>query len=133
VPLITGIAIGLATLAAAALAVAARQPARLLSLALLEPAWAGNWDWSTEHRKLWAKYNELEQLPAEHFTPAFMRLSLRSEVELPAPPPGPPPPWMRQRPAGIRAFMRTFESYDLKPRHAGRVRPSCLLRVGRPE
>src|SRR6266550_3944709 len=34
---------------AAALAFAAREPARLRSLALLEPAWGGNWGWSTEH------------------------------------------------------------------------------------
>ena len=51
---------------------------------------------------------ELERLPSERFMPAFMRLQVRPGVELPAPPPGPPPPWMRQRPAGIRAFMRTF-------------------------
>ncbi|MEE9095449.1 alpha/beta fold hydrolase [Pseudarthrobacter phenanthrenivorans] len=31
---------------AAALALAARHTERLRSLALLEPAWAGNWDWS---------------------------------------------------------------------------------------
>jgi len=98
---------------AAALAFAARQPARLLSLALLEPAWAGNWGWSTEHRRLWARYDELAQLPAEQFTPAFMRLQVRADVELPAPPTGPPPPWMDKRPAGIRAVVRTFQSYDL--------------------
>ena len=45
--------------------------------------------------------------------PAFIRLQVRSEVQLSAPPPGPPSPWMRQRPAGIRALMRTFKSYDL--------------------
>ena len=39
---------------AAALACAARNPARLLSLGLLEPAWAGDWDWSAEHERLWA-------------------------------------------------------------------------------
>lgn len=98
---------------AAALAFAAHRPARLLSLALLEPAWAGNWGWSTEHSRLWAKYDEFEQLPPEQFTPAFMRLQVRPEVELPAPPPGPPPRWMKHRPAGIRAFMRAFKAYDL--------------------
>jgi pimeloyl-ACP methyl ester carboxylesterase len=98
---------------AAALAFAARQPARLLSLALLEPAWAGNWGWSAQHKRLWAQYDELEQLPPEQLMPAFMRLQVRPAVQLPAPPPGPPPPWMRQRPAGIRALMRTFKSYNL--------------------
>ena len=97
---------------AAALAVAASHPARVQSLSLLEPAWAGSWGWSPEHRALWAKYDELEQLPPEQFTPAFMRLQVRPEVRLPALPPGPSPPWMRQRPAGIRAFMRTFKTYD---------------------
>jgi pimeloyl-ACP methyl ester carboxylesterase len=98
---------------AVSLAVAARQPARLLSLALLEPAWGGSWGWSAEHTTLWAKYDELQHGPPEQFTPAFMRLQVRPEVQLTAPPPGPPPSWMSQRPAGIRAFMRTFKTYDL--------------------
>jgi len=37
---------------AAALAFTAKHPGRLLSLALLEPAWAGNWDWSPAHAEL---------------------------------------------------------------------------------
>jgi pimeloyl-ACP methyl ester carboxylesterase len=98
---------------AAALAFAARQPARLLSLALLEPAWAGDWGWSAQHSRLWARYDELAQLPAEQFTSAFMRLQVRADVELPAPPTGPPPPWMGKRPAGIHAVVRAFQSYDL--------------------
>jgi pimeloyl-ACP methyl ester carboxylesterase len=98
---------------AAALAFAAGQPARLLSLALLEPAWAGNWGWSAQHARLWARYDELAQLPAEQFTPAFMRLQVRADVQLPAPPTGPPPPWMGKRPAGIRAVVRAFRSYHL--------------------
>ncbi len=98
---------------AAALAFAARWPDRLQSLALLEPAWGGNWGWSPEHAALWARYDELELLPPDELMPAFMRLQVRPEVSLPPGPPGPPPPWMSQRPAGIRAFMQTFKSYDL--------------------
>lgn len=98
---------------AAALAFTAHHPARLLSLSLLEPAWAGNWGWSPEHAALWAQYDKIAQLPPEQFMPAFMRLGVRPEVQLAAPPPGPPPPWMRQRPAGIRAFLHTFKTYDL--------------------
>jgi pimeloyl-ACP methyl ester carboxylesterase len=98
---------------AAALAVAARRPARLLSLALLEPAWAGNWGWSPKHSALWATYDELEHLPPEQFIPAFMRLQVRPEVQLSTPPAGQPPAWMRQRPAGIRALMRTFKTYTV--------------------
>ena len=97
----------------AALAVAASHPRRLRSLSLLEPAWCGDWGWSPEHRKLWAMYGDIENLPPEQFTPAFMRLQVRPGVEPPRPPPGPPPPWMERRPAGIRAFLRTFRSYDL--------------------
>jgi pimeloyl-ACP methyl ester carboxylesterase len=99
---------------AAALAFAAREPARLRSLALLEPAWGGGWGWSTGHAKLWAEYDVLAQLPPEQFMAAFMRLQLRPEVPAPAPLPGPPAPWMKQRPAGIRAFMRTFQTYNLE-------------------
>lgn len=98
---------------AAALAFAAKHPERLQSLALLEPAWAGDWDWSpayAEHRK---KYDELETLPPKQFLPAFMRLAVKHDVVLPPSEPGPPPPWMAKRPAGIRAFLHTFKGYDL--------------------
>lgn len=96
-----------------ALAYAARDPARLLSLALLEPAWAGDWDWSPAHRRLWESYREVEQLPPDQSMPAFMRLQVRPEVELPAPPSGSAPPWMAKRPAGIRALLSTFRNGGL--------------------
>jgi pimeloyl-ACP methyl ester carboxylesterase len=98
---------------AAALAVAARFPDRLSSLALLEPTWAGRWDLSPTEQALWHRYEELQGLPPDQFMAAFMRLGVKSGVELRPPPPGEPPPWMAKRPAGIRAFMRTFEIYDL--------------------
>lgn len=98
---------------AAALAFAARCPERLASLALLEPAWAGRWDLSPAERALWQAYDELRRLPPDQFMPVFMRLGVKPGVELQAPPPGEPPPWMAKRPAGIRAFMRTFEIDDL--------------------
>jgi pimeloyl-ACP methyl ester carboxylesterase len=100
---------------AVALAVAARDPERLLSLALLEPAWAGNSDLSTAEQELWKQYDELIGLPHEQFMPAFMRLNLRAGVEPPERPDGPPPDWMRKRPAGINAFMTTFKTYSLDP------------------
>ena len=98
---------------AAALAFAARFPDRLWSLALLEPAWAGNWDLSSAEQALWREFEGLRGLPPEQFMPGFMRLGVKPGVELPSPPPGEPPPWMAKRPAGINAFMRTFETYDL--------------------
>lgn len=101
---------------AAALALAARHPDQLSSLALLEPAWAGNWDMTPAERALWTEYERLESLPPAQFMGAFMRLNVRPGVELPSPPPGDPPPWMATRPAGIRAFMRTFTTYTLDRR-----------------
>jgi pimeloyl-ACP methyl ester carboxylesterase len=98
---------------AAALATAALHPGRLLSLALLEPAWSGNWDLSEAERAIWRESEKLEALPPDEFMAAFVRLELRPGVAPPAPPPGPPPPWMAKRPAGIRALMRTFQTYDL--------------------
>ena len=98
---------------AAALAVAARRPERLSSLALLEPAWAGNWDLSPAEQALWQEYERIVGLPPEQFMSTFVRLGLRPGVEPPPHPPGEAPPWMAKRPAGIRAFMRTFKSYDL--------------------
>jgi pimeloyl-ACP methyl ester carboxylesterase len=98
---------------AAALAFTARYPDRLWSLALLEPAWAGNRDLSPAEEALWREYERLEGLPPEQLMPAFMRLNLKPGVSLPPPPAGEMPPWMAKRPAGINAFMRTFRDSDL--------------------
>lgn len=99
---------------AAALAFAAKQPERLRSLALLEPAWAGSWGWSPAHTELWKKYESLPDLPPDEFMAQFVRLGVRPGVTAGLPTGGgTPPPWMAKRPAGIRAFLRTFETYDL--------------------
>lgn len=98
---------------AAALAFTARHPDRLLSLALLEPAWAGNWDLSPEERALWQEYERLEDLPPQQFMEAFVQLQVRQGVAPPAPPSGDPPAWMAKRPAGIGAFMQAFKTYEL--------------------
>lgn len=98
----------------AALAFTAKHPDRLLSLTLLEPAWAGSWDWSPAHTQLWKEYEALETLPPDQFMAAFMRLGVKPDVVLPPPPEGGPPPWMAKRPAGIRAFLRVFKIYDLE-------------------
>lgn len=98
---------------AAALAFTARYPERVRSLALLEPAWAGSWDWSPEHRQVRAQYRQLRDLPPDEFMAGFMRLGVKDGVELPPAPRGDPPPWMAKRPAGILAFLDTFDSYDL--------------------
>jgi pimeloyl-ACP methyl ester carboxylesterase len=97
----------------AALAFTARYPDRLLSLALLEPAWAGNWDLSPAEQALWREYERLEGHAPEQFMAAFMRLNLKPGVSPPPPPVGEAPPWMAKRPAGISALMRTFKTYDL--------------------
>lgn len=97
-----------------ALAFAAVHAERLGSLALLEPAWAGNWsDASTSHQALWREYVRFAALAPEESMPAFVRMQLQAGVEPPQPPPGPPPPWMAQRPGGIRAIIEAFLAYDL--------------------
>ena len=97
----------------AALALTARHPERLLSLALLEPAWAGNWDLDPAERAVWQEAERLENLPDDERMRAFMQLQVQPGVALSPPPPGDPPPWMAKRPAGISAFMRTFKTYEL--------------------
>ena len=113
----------------AALAFAAKHPGRLLSLALLEPAWAGDWDWSPAHAELWKQYEQLEALPPEQFMAAFMKLGVKPDVVLP-PPPDPPPPWMAKRPAGIRAFLRTFKTYDLDRESLAAFRQPVFFALG---
>jgi len=99
---------------AVALAFAARFPDRLSSLALLEPAWAGNWDWSPEHASVWAELDRLETLPPAEFMGAFVRLAVQADAKVPPPRPGEQPAWMAKRPAGIKAFNRAFKTYDLR-------------------
>jgi pimeloyl-ACP methyl ester carboxylesterase len=98
---------------AAALALTARHPQRILSLGLLEPAWAGNWDLSPAEAALWESQKRIADLPAEEFMPAFVRLALKPGVPPPERPPGEPPPWMAKRPAGIDALIRAFGTYEL--------------------
>jgi pimeloyl-ACP methyl ester carboxylesterase len=97
---------------AATLAFAGRHPERLLSIALLEPAWAGRWDLSPAEQALWREHERLEAFPSDEFMREFVRLNLKPGVE-PPPPSGEPPAWMAKRPGGIRALTRAFKTYDL--------------------
>jgi pimeloyl-ACP methyl ester carboxylesterase len=98
---------------AAALEAAARFPERLLSLGLLEPAWAGDWEQGDAERALWRELDKLEGLPPDEYIAAFVRLELRPGVDPPERAPGPPPPWMANRPAGISTLMRAFKTSGL--------------------
>jgi pimeloyl-ACP methyl ester carboxylesterase len=93
---------------ASSLAFAATQPERLRSLALLEPAWAGNEGLDHEEEAVWREYDRIMALPPEEMMPAFVRTNLAPGVEPPPPPHGSPPPWMAKRPAGLMAFTRAF-------------------------
>jgi pimeloyl-ACP methyl ester carboxylesterase len=115
---------------ATALVFAATHPRRLASLALLEPAWAGNRARSAAEKAVWAEHDRLEGLSDEEYLPAFMRLGLRPGVPLPAPPPPEPPPWMAQRPAGIRAIQRAFERTEIDPEALGRLTAPVYLALG---
>jgi pimeloyl-ACP methyl ester carboxylesterase len=99
---------------ASSLAFAAMYPERLLSLALLEPAWAGNTDLSQEELAVRAQFEEAaaSEVP-DHFMREFVRLQLRPGVAPPPPPQEPTPPWMGKRPAGLRAFLRGFNNGQL--------------------
>ena len=97
---------------ASSLAFAAQHGHRLLSLALLEPAWAGNERTSAEEEVM-QRFRALEPLPTDEFMAGFIRLQLAPGVEPPPPPDGAPPPWMAKRPAGLRAFIRAFDSGSL--------------------
>jgi pimeloyl-ACP methyl ester carboxylesterase len=97
---------------AMSLGFAAARPERLLSLALMEPAFAG-WQRMTDaERTHFEQFRPLLDMGPEMF-PAFQRLQLAAGVEPPAPPPGAPPPWMAKRPAGLRALLQAFLTSDL--------------------
>jgi pimeloyl-ACP methyl ester carboxylesterase len=98
---------------AASIAFAARHPERLLSLALLEPAWMGNDEQSPQEQGLWREFDRIGALPMSEMMGAFVAIQLAPGVAPPPPPPGPPPPWMATRPAGLRTFIATFRSSTL--------------------
>lgn len=98
---------------ASSLSFTATYPGRLLSLALLEPAWAGNEGLSPEELELRRRFRALRDVPPQEFMPAFTRLQLRAGVRPPPPPEGPPPAWMVKRPAGLRAFIDAFDAGHL--------------------
>jgi pimeloyl-ACP methyl ester carboxylesterase len=87
---------------------AATYPERLLSLAVLEPAWAGAWDMGPAERAVWEQFDRLGELPEGELMQAFVRAQLAPGAEPPPPPAGERPPWMAKRPAGIRALTRAF-------------------------
>lgn len=97
---------------AASLAFAAVHGERLLSLALLEPAWAGN-ERTPSEDALAERFEALGALLPEQFMAGFVQLQLAPGVEPPPPPAGPPPPWMAIRPAGLRAIIDAFANGDL--------------------
>ncbi len=98
---------------ASSLAFAAAHRERLLSLALIEPAWMGNDGMSVEEQAIWQEFDRIATLPPDQMMRAFVANQLAPGVEPPPPPPGPPPPWMATRPAGLRAFISTFRSSSL--------------------
>ena len=97
---------------AASLAFAADHSDRLLSLALLEPAWAGN-DRTPQEEAVMQGFRALELLPPDQSMVGFQRLQLARGVDPPPPPEGSPPAWMAKRPAGIRAILDAFDDADL--------------------
>jgi pimeloyl-ACP methyl ester carboxylesterase len=97
---------------ASSLAFTASHGDRLLSLALLEPAWAGN-ERTPAEDALMQRFGALDPLPPDQFMAGFLQLQLAPGVEPPPAPEGAPPPWMSKRPAGLRAFIAAFDNADL--------------------
>jgi pimeloyl-ACP methyl ester carboxylesterase len=97
---------------AASLAFTSAHGDRLLSLALLEPAWAGN-DRTPQEEGVMRSFRALEPLPPDRFMAGFQRLQLAAGVDPPPSPDGPPPAWMANRPAGIRAILAAFDQGEL--------------------
>jgi len=108
---------------ASALAFAAAHGERLLSLALLEPAWAGN-ERTPEEEALNREFAKLEQLPPGERMDAFTRLQLAPGVE--PPPPGPATRFPVPAPAwdDDLTFVRAFDQ--------GHLDPDALRRFDRP-
>lgn len=98
---------------ASSLAFAASHPERLLSLALMEPAFAGWQDMSSAERSHMERFRPLLDKDGPEMLRDFQVLQLAPGVDAVPPPPGPPPPWMAKRPPGLHAILRAFYASDL--------------------
>ena len=98
---------------ASSLAFAASRPERLLSLALMEPAFAGWQEMTAPERSHLERFRALLDMDGPEMLAMFQALQLAPGVDPPAPPPGPAPPWMAKRPAALHAILRAFFASDL--------------------
>ena len=96
------------------LAFAARYPERLLSLALMEPAFAGWQAMTPAERAAMEAFRPLLDMHGPEMMARFQALQLAPGVQSSPPPPGPVPEWMAKRPAGLRAVLRAFFASDLE-------------------
>ncbi len=95
---------------ACALAYAATNPDRLLTVALDEPAT----DFSPQAKSGFLRdIQALDSLPEAERTRAFVAMQLGPGVDPPAPPPGPPPDWMANRPAGMQRFIEAIQNFSI--------------------
>jgi pimeloyl-ACP methyl ester carboxylesterase len=117
---------------ASSLAYAASRPDRLLSLALMEPAFAGWQEMSDAERSHMDRFRPLLDEDGPAMLAEFQALQLAPGVDPIRPLPGPPPPWMAKRPAGLHAILRTFYASDLDLATIRRFdRPVLFLLGGR--
>jgi len=115
---------------ASSLAYTLRNPARLLSLALMEPAFAGWQRMTPQERAHMDRFRTIAALSDVEMMPAFQRLQLAPGIPLVPPPPGPPPPWMAKRPAGLRAVLGAFFGSDMDLDALGRFECPVWFALG---
>jgi pimeloyl-ACP methyl ester carboxylesterase len=112
---------------ACALAFAAFYPERVLSLAVDEPA--SDFTPADRADPYWHEIAAARELPDPASTLAFIRLQLAPGVDPPQSP-GAVPAWMAKRSAGIRAFSRALERFEVDPERYRSVRAPVLFTHG---
>jgi pimeloyl-ACP methyl ester carboxylesterase len=113
----------------ASLAFAATTPQRLLSLALIEAAWAGN-DLPPQERALWDEFERISRLPSAEIMPAFVALHMAPGVAPPEPPPADPTPWKTRIPARLRLLIDAFGKHRLDLQTLARMQAPVYYAVG---
>jgi pimeloyl-ACP methyl ester carboxylesterase len=104
--------VGFSAGGAASLAFAEALPERLLSLALIEPAWMGNVGLSPQERTVRREFERIAELPTHERMAAFITNQLAPGVDPPSRT-EPAPSWMATRPAGLGALTKVFASSTL--------------------
>jgi pimeloyl-ACP methyl ester carboxylesterase len=115
---------------ACSLAFAAANSDRLLSLALIEPAWAGNDGLQPKEVALRQAFRALRDASPAEMMSKFDSLQIRDGVAPPPRPEGLSAPWIASRLAALGALQNAYDEANLEPERLRNFRQPVYFALG---